>query len=169
MLWECRAATTSRQAFGTRHGISGNVFRKSSRSSSAPYPQELNPWSSNITEHTSPHVMSESQTQIFEVFDAKIASPLNRIIQNTRFKKRIRGRPKKRTTSFRGRQIALIYECFRVNGTNDSVENYAELFTVVLRNDDIQEFDSKWNGILLSMTKVPCDLGMIVQIKKTRV
>ena len=26
-----------------------------------------------------------------------------------------------------------------------------------LRNDDIQEFDSKWNGILLSMTKIPSD------------
>ena len=34
----------------------------------------------------------------------------------------------------RGRQIAyLIYEYFRVTGANDSVENYADLFTVVLR------------------------------------
>ena len=31
------------------------------------------------------------------------------------------------------------------------------LFTIVLRNDDIQEFDSKWDGILLSMTKIPPD------------
>ena len=28
----------------------------------------------------------------------------------------------------------------------DSFENYADLFTIGLRNDDIQEFDSKWNG-----------------------
>ena len=27
----------------------------------------------------------------------------------------------------------------------------------VLRNDDIQEFDSKWDGILLPMTKIPPD------------
>ena len=27
----------------------------------------------------------------------------------------------------------------------------------VLRNDDIQEFDSKWDEILLSMTKIPLD------------
>ena len=26
-----------------------------------------------------------------------------------------------------------------------------------LRNDDIQEFDSKWDGIQLSMTKIPHD------------
>ena len=58
----------------------------------------------------------------------------------------------------RGRQIPyFIYEYFRVTGANDSVENYADLFTVGLRNDDIQEFDSKWDGILLSMTKIEPD------------
>ena len=83
----------------------------------------------------------------FEVLDAKIASALNRIIQNTRFKKKVSLEEMKaeeaEPLAFRGRQIAyLIYEHFRVTGANDSVENYANLFTVVLRNDDIQEFDS---------------------------
>ena len=50
-----------------------------------------------------------------------------------------------------------IYEQFRVTGTDSSVENYTDLFTIALRNDDIQEFDSKWDGILLSMTKIPPD------------
>ena len=64
----------------------------------------------------------------------------------------------KQDGSLRGRQIAyLIYENFRVTGANDSVEKYADLFTIVLRNDDIQEFDPKWDGILLSMTKIPHD------------
>ena len=44
------------------HGISGNVFANPTASSSAPYPQESNPWISNVSENTSPHVMSESQT-----------------------------------------------------------------------------------------------------------
>ena len=51
----------------------------------------------------------------------------------------------------------LIYEYFRVTGANDSGEIDADLFTVVLRNDDIQEFDSKWDEILLSMTQIPSD------------
>ena len=38
------------------HGISGNVFANPDASSTAPYPQELNPCSCNISEHTSPHV-----------------------------------------------------------------------------------------------------------------
>ena len=93
--------------------------------------------------------------------DAKIASALNRINHNTRFKKKVsleEMKAQKEDRFLRGRQIAyLIYEYFRVTGANDSVENYADLFTVVLRNDDIQEFDSKWDEILLSMTQIPSD------------
>ena len=37
-------------------------FSNPTASSSALYPQELNPRSSNVSEHTSPHVMSKSQT-----------------------------------------------------------------------------------------------------------
>ena len=97
----------------------------------------------------------------FEVLDARIASALNKIIHNSQFKRRIsleEQKAQKEDRFFRGRQIAyLIYEQFRVTGTDDSVENYTDLFTIALRNDDIQEFDSKWDGILLSMTKIPHD------------
>ena len=97
----------------------------------------------------------------FEVLDARIASALNKIIHNSHFKRRIsleEQKAQKQDRFLRGRQIAyLIYEQFRVTGSHDSVENYAGLFTIVLRNDDIQEFDSKWDGILLSMTKIPHD------------
>ena len=46
------------------HGFSGNVFANPTASSSAPYPQESNPWGSDVSEHTSPHVMTESQTPV---------------------------------------------------------------------------------------------------------
>ena len=95
----------------------------------------------------------------FEVLDARIASALNKIIHNSQFKRKIsleERKAQKEDRFLRGRHIAyLIYEYFRVTRANDSVENYAELFTSVLRDDDIQEFDSKWDGILLSMTKIP--------------
>ena len=242
------------------HGISGNVFANPVASSSALYPQELNPWSSAREEplHSSTVEKSERQTQVqdqrsqsgpsaknsvilsggdslknygadqqrlqisdlhfgkfptpaafacwkirfktevctcsqfqamqwikqvemvdsvddllsscsvrrirmpnFEVLDARIASALNRIIHSTQFKRNDsleEQKPKKKDRFRRGRQIAyLIYDYFRVTGANDSVENYADLFTIGLRNDDIQEFDSKWDGILLSMTKIPSD------------
>ena len=244
------------------HGKSGNVFAGPVVPSTALCPQELNPWSSRVSEHTSQHVMSESQTpntvqdqrcqsgpsaknsvipsegdssnnygadqqrlQIsdlhfdkfsrpstfacwkirfktevctcsqfpteamhwikevemvdsvddlrsssstrgismpnFEVLDARIASALNKIIHDSHFRRRIsleEQKAQKEDRFLRGRHIAyLIYDQFRVTGANDSVENYADLFTISLRNDDIQEFDSKWDGILLSMTKIPPD------------
>ena len=74
----------------------------------------------------------------FEVLDARIASALNKIIHYSNFKSRIsleNNRPRSGTVSFAEGQIAyLIYEYFRVTGANDSVENYTDLFTIVLRN-----------------------------------
>ena len=92
--------------------------------------------------------------------DARIASALNKIIHNSQFKRKIsleEQEAQKEDRFLRGRQIAyLIYDQFRVTGTDVSVENYTDLFTIVFRNDDIQEFDSKWDEIL-SMTKIPHD------------
>ena len=89
----------------------------------------------------------------FEVLDARISSALKRIIHSSHFKRRVsleEQKAQKEDRFLRGRQIAyLIY--------NDSVDNYTDLFTIGLRNDDIQEFDSKWDGIILSMTKTPPD------------
>ena len=97
----------------------------------------------------------------FELLDARIASALNKIIQNTRFKKTVsleEMKAHKEDRFLRGRQIAyLIYPYFLVTGANDSVENYADLFTVVLRNEDIQKFDAKWDEIPLSKTQIPSD------------
>ena len=236
------------------YGRSGNVFVYPPASSSAPYPQELNPWSSSTEEplHSSTVEKSERQTQdqyqrcqsgksaknsvIFsggdssknygadqqrlqildlhfdkfltpatfafwkirfktevctcsqfptealqwikevemvdsvddlmsssltrgmqmpelEVLDARIASALNRIIQNTQFKRRIsleEQKAQKEDRFHRGRQTAyLIYEYFRVTGANDSVENYADLFTIGLRHDDIQDMPQERHDLVL--------------------
>ena len=94
----------------------------------------------------------------FEGLDARIASALNKIIHNSHFKRRIsleEQKAQKKDRFLRGKQIAHLFcEHLRVIGADDSVENYTDMFTILLRNDDIQEFDSKWDGILLSMTKI---------------
>ena len=48
------------------HGMSGNVFANPAASSSAPYPQELNPWISHMSEpiHSSPAGKNENQTPV---------------------------------------------------------------------------------------------------------
>ena len=64
------------------HGISGNVFANPTASSSAPYPQESNPWLSNESEHTSPHVMSENQTPVQDQRCQSGPSAKNSVIPN---------------------------------------------------------------------------------------
>ena len=80
-------------------------------------------------------------------------------------------KPRSRTVSFEADRLPTWSTIFRVTGTHDSVENYTDLFTIVLRNDDIQEFDSMWDGILMidDENLTSWHLGRIVQIKNTRV
>ena len=58
----------------------------------------------------------------------------------------------------RGRQIAyLICEYFRVIGAKRFCRELCGPVHSVVRNDCTQEFDSKWDEILLSMTQIPSD------------
>ena len=47
----------------------------------------------------------------------------------------------------------MIYDDFRVTGAHDAVLDYADLFAVTLHDDNIQEFDTRWDDVLLSMKK----------------
>ena len=49
----------------------------------------------------------------------------------------------------------MIYDDFRVIGAHDTVLDHADLFTTTLRNDDVQEFDTRCNEIL--KTKIQTD------------
>ena len=105
------------------------------------------------------------------MLDAKIASALNKIIQNSHFKKKVsleEQKAQKEDGFLRGRQIAfMIYDYCRVTGNHDTVLDCADLFSVTLHNDNIQEFDTRWDKILLSMTKIPSDdiLGSLYKLR----
>ena len=58
------------------------------------------------------------------MLDAMIASALNKIIQNSQFKKKVTGAP-------------------------DTVLDYDDLFSVTLHDDNIQELDTRWDEVLL--------------------
>ena len=97
----------------------------------------------------------------FEMLDAKIASALNKIIQNSQFKKKVSVEEQKAPKEdwfLRGRQIAfMIYDYFRGTGAHDTVLDYADLLSVTLHDDNIQEFGTRWDEVLVSMTKIPSD------------
>ena len=82
--------------------------------------------------------------------DARINSALNKIIQNSHYKKKIsleEQKAPKEDRFLRG----------RVTGAHDTVPDYAGLFSVTLRNDDVQEFDTRWDETPWSLTKIPAD------------
>ena len=72
------------------------------------------------------------------MLDARIASALNKIIQNSYFKEKVsleEQKAQKEDRFLQGRQIAyLIYEYFRLTGAHDTFLDYADLFTITLRN-----------------------------------
>ena len=97
----------------------------------------------------------------FKILDAKFASALNKIVQNSHFKKKVsleEQKASKEDRFLRGRQIAcMINDDFRVTGADDTVLDYADLFSVALHEDNIQEFGTRWDEVLLSMSNIPSD------------
>ena len=63
----------------------------------------------------------------------------------------------------------MIYDYFRVTGAHDTVLDNADVFSVTLRNDEVREFDTRWDEVFfLSVSKIPSDdLGKSVQIEGT--
>ena len=80
----------------------------------------------------------------FEMLDAKIASALNKIIQNSQFKKKVsleKQKAQKGDQFPRGRQIAfMIYNKFRVTGAHDTVLDFADfLFMMIIFRNSMQD------------------------------
>ena len=47
----------------------------------------------------------------------------------------------------------MIYDYLRVTGAHDTVLDYADLFSVTLRDDNVQEFHTRWDEVLLSLSE----------------
>ena len=105
--------------------------------------------------------VSGKNFQNFEMLDAKIASALNKVIQISQFKQKVsleELKEQKEDRFLRGRQIPfMIYDYFRLTGAHDTVLDCADSFSVTLHDDNIQEFDTRWDEVLLSISKIPSD------------
>ena len=76
---------------------------------------------------------------------------------HTRAKQKLLRKRKRVCKSSWTNQETKNHDYFRVTGAHDTVLDYADLFSITLRNDKVQEFDTRWDEILLSMTKIPSD------------
>ena len=62
----------------------------------------------------------------------------------------------------------MIYDYFRVIGAHDTVIDFADLFSVTLHGNKFQEFDARWDEVLLSMSKIPSD-SILESLYKLRI
>ena len=59
----------------------------------------------------------------------------------------------------RGRQIAyMIYEHCRATGAYEALQGLSDLFNILLQNDDVQDFDVRWDQDLLSASETPTEM-----------
>ena len=98
--------------------------------------------------------------QISRCWTRRLLLLWTRSSQNSHFKKKVsleEQKAQKEDRFLRGRQIAFMIYDFRVTGAHDAVLDFADLFSVTLPDDNIQDFDTWWDEILLSMSKIPSD------------
>ena len=101
----------------------------------------------SIDEHmTSRSIVERTDFPDFDMLDAMIPSALKRLLdEHIHFRKRVSVEEQRAQNSARflcGRQIAyMIYEQFRAAGAYEAVQGLAELVSMSLQNDDVQDFD----------------------------
>ena len=112
--------------------------------------------------------------QILRCWTRRLPLLWTRSFQNSQFKKKVRPRgaesPKRGPVSTRETdRLLIIYDYFRVTGAHDTVLDYADLTSITLRSDDVQDFGTWWDEVLLSMSKnsIRWYLGKSVQIENT--
>ena len=108
---------------------------------------------------TSRSIMVRTDFPHYGMLDATIASALKKLVTHVHFQKRAsvaERRAQKYDRFSRGRQIAfMIYEHFRAKGAREAVQGLSDVFNFRLQNDDVQDFDVRWDRALLSASDVP--------------
>ena len=52
----------------------------------------------------------------------------------------------------------MIYEHFRSTGAYEAVQGLSDLFSIRSQNDDVQDFDVRWDQALLSANETPTEM-----------
>ena len=121
-----------------------------------PFPQLTMSWINEVDMARSIDDVVTSQSiegESFLDFEVLDATALRKIIFNTSFKRRVsvgEQRAQKQNRFLRGRQIAyMICDRFQATGAYDAAQGLSYLFNICLQNDDVQDFDTRRDHILL--------------------
>ena len=90
------------------------------------------------------------------------ASALKKLLTCVHFRKRVsveERRSQKDDRFLRGRQTAYtIHVHFRATGAHEAVQGLSDLFNFRLQNDDVQDFDTRWDQPLLAASEIPTEM-----------
>ena len=97
------------------------------------------------------------------MLDAMFASALKRLLDKyIRFRQRVsveEQRAQKYDRFLRGRQIAyMVYEHFRATRAYEAVQELSDLFSLRLQNDDVQDFDTRWEQAPLAASEIQTEM-----------
>ena len=94
----------------------------------------------------------------YEMLDTKITSALKKIISTMHFRGRVSAeeqRAQKCDRFLRWRQNTnMIWEYFRAPKSYEAVQGLVDLFSIRLRDDDVQDFDTRWDQALLAASEI---------------
>ena len=121
----------------------------------------------SLDEFKSSRSISGKNFPNIEMLDAKIDSALNKIIQNSQFKKKV-GLEEQKAQKEDWFFAFMIYDSFRLIGAHDTVLEYADLCSATLHDVNIQEFDTKWDEVLLSISRIP-SVDILESLDKSRI
>ena len=112
---------------------------------------------------TSRSIVGRNDFPDYNMLDTVIASALKRLLdKHVHFRKRVsveEQRAKTYDQFLRGRQIArVICEHFRASGAQEAIQGLSDLFSIRLQNDDVQDFDVRWDQALLTANDMPSDV-----------
>ena len=52
----------------------------------------------------------------------------------------------------------MIYEHVRVIRAYEAVQGLSDLFNIRLQDDDVQDFDTRWDQVLLASSEIPTEM-----------
>ena len=52
----------------------------------------------------------------------------------------------------------MIYEHFRATGAYETVQGLSDVFSIRLQNDDVQDFDTRWDQTLSPASEIPTEM-----------
>ena len=61
----------------------------------------------------------------------------------------------------------MIYEHFRAIRLRDAVQDLSDLFRTRLQDDDVEDFDTRWDQALLAASEIPTE-GVLEGLYKTK-